>query len=59
MHIHEYIIDCEHELKECKDCNIVYCKKCGKEWGRKSVDCISVPYPAIWTSGNYLNYKIY
>ena len=24
--------ECEHELKLCKQCDIVYCAMCGKEW---------------------------
>jgi hypothetical protein len=24
--------ECEHELKYCKQCKIVYCSKCEKEW---------------------------
>lgn len=29
MHQHE---ECEHELKYCSKCDVVYCEKCGKEW---------------------------
>jgi hypothetical protein len=24
--------DCDHEIKLCKQCDTVYCTKCGKEW---------------------------
>lgn len=24
--------ECKHELEYCKHCDIVFCKKCGKEW---------------------------
>lgn len=24
---------CDHELKHCKECDMVYCGKCGQEWG--------------------------
>lgn len=30
MHEHNH---CHHELKHCSICNVVYCTKCGKEWG--------------------------
>lgn len=30
MHQHDH---CQHELKLCNQCGIVYCVKCGKEWG--------------------------
>lgn len=26
---------CEHELKFCKECDIPFCGKCGKEWGKE------------------------
>ena len=29
MHTH---CTCEHQLKYCSHCDIVYCEKCGKEW---------------------------
>lgn len=25
---------CEHEIAYCKVCDVCYCKKCNKEWGR-------------------------
>ena len=31
MHDH---CECEHELKYCKKCDVVYCQKCGREWGK-------------------------
>ena len=31
MHEHE---ECEHQLKYCKVCDVVYCTKCKKEWGQ-------------------------
>lgn len=27
---------CEHSLKHCADCDIVFCEKCPKEWAVKS-----------------------
>jgi len=61
MHIHKCIIDCEHELVECKECNLVYCKKCDKEWGGKQTDYIPVyPYYYPYTiSGHSYTYKQY
>lgn len=32
MHEHN---ECEHDLKLCKVCNVVYCTKCGEEWKRE------------------------
>lgn len=29
MHEHN---ECEHELKYCKKCDVVYCTKCKREW---------------------------
>jgi hypothetical protein len=29
MHNHT---ECDHELKYCKQCDVVYCEKCGGEW---------------------------
>ena len=29
MHEHN---ECEHDLKFCKKCNVVYCTKCKREW---------------------------
>ena len=35
MHCHKHD-HCEHELKYCGHCDVVYCKKCGREWGVKT-----------------------
>ncbi len=32
MHKHEEQVKCEHELKYCDHCDVVYCTKCKKEW---------------------------
>jgi hypothetical protein len=29
MHNHE---ECNHELKHCSKCDVVFCEKCKKEW---------------------------
>lgn len=39
MHEHSYI-GCEHELKHCKHCDVVYCNKCSHEWATKAADFI-------------------
>lgn len=42
--MHEH---CEHELKHCEKCNVVYCEKCGEEWGKFPAgipDAPVVPY---------------
>ena len=30
--MHEHY-GCRHELKHCEICDVIYCEKCGKEWG--------------------------
>ena len=35
MHEHSYI-GCEHELKHCKHCDVVYCEKCQREWKQQA-----------------------
>lgn len=30
MHNHNY--GCNHQLEYCGHCDVVYCKKCNKEW---------------------------
>ena len=32
---HEHKAECEHEISYCKKCDVVECKKCGKEWVEK------------------------
>ena len=34
MHEHE---ECEHELKYCSHCDVVYCVKCEREWGKEKI----------------------
>ncbi len=39
---------CEHELKFCKECDVPFCGKCGKEWGKdKPVNPITPSFPAM------------
>jgi len=41
---------CNHELAYCGHCDIVYCKKCGREWGHYQYwytpQCT---YPTVYT----------
>ena len=30
--MHKHNCGCEHDLKYCGHCDVVYCSKCGKEW---------------------------
>lgn len=30
MHEHN---ECEHDLKHCRKCDVIYCVKCKREWG--------------------------
>lgn len=34
MHDHK---KCEHQLKFCEHCNIVYCDKCNEEWKKEKI----------------------
>lgn len=43
MHIHN---GCQHELEHCAVCDVVYCKKCGKEWHN-----FTVSVPTVWIGG--------
>lgn len=48
MHEHN---ECEHELKYCKKCDVVYCEKCGREWNTFRYNITSpftVTYPNTW-----------
>ncbi len=46
MHNHDH---CEHEMAFCKECNVAYCKKCGKEW--KEQTWTWFPYQPSTTPG--------
>jgi hypothetical protein len=35
MHDHPVPETCEHELKHCKKCDVVYCEKCKGEWVKR------------------------
>ncbi len=37
---------CDHELKHCEHCDVVYCRKCKREWGEKKTEYVPYyPYP--------------
>ena len=49
---HEHL-ECEHEVKYCKKCDVAYCVKCGREWtGSKEY------YPYYWPIYPYEPYRI-
>ena len=55
MHEHN---ECEHNLKFCPKCDVVYCTKCKREWGGHSCNWyLSYPwytYPyttTVWPGG--------
>ena len=52
MHEHDR---CEHELKYCKICDVVYCEKCYKEWIMKIT---YVNYPTVYVGTNVSPYTI-
>ena len=42
---------CNHNLKYCGHCDVVYCTICGREWGQQ---VIMNPYPAPqWPNGPF------
>ena len=46
MHEHD---ECEHDLRLCRHCDIVYCKRCRREWGRHAHYTPYIPYaPWYW-----------
>ena len=49
MHNH---CGCNHVLKHCKICDVVYCEKCGKEWKTQSYTWYSYPQLTYTTYGN-------
>jgi len=47
MHEHD---ECEHELRYCKKCDVVYCIKCKREWyGHQSY-----VYPYVYPTYPYV-----
>ncbi len=53
MGLHDHHNHCEHELKYCEKCDVVYCKKCSKEWKTQTYYYTYPTYPWTWTSGTY------
>ncbi len=56
-HLHN---ECEHNLKFCKKCNVVYCAKCKKEWNDHVPNYFQ--YYPIWsyqtaTTGHEIKYE--
>ena len=50
MHEHN---SCEHTLKLCKVCDVVYCEQCKSQWRRNTY---TYTYPNVWynTCNNHL-----
>ena len=36
MHEHK-TQHCDHDLKLCVDCDVVYCHKCQRDWGKEKI----------------------
>jgi len=56
MHEHN---ECEHNLKHCAKCDVVYCTKCKKEWGGHS--CNYWPYYPYYyptTTAPWITYTV-
>jgi len=48
MHIHD---SCDHSLKYCAHCDVVYCTKCHREWGHQSWSYWKYP---TWSTNQFL-----
>ncbi len=44
---HDHCI-CQHELVFCSVCNVVYCKKCGKEWHQDNYIPYTITHPILY-----------
>ena len=53
MHNHS---SCEHQLKYCSHCDLVYCEKCGKEWKLITTGSTTITVPYIPGTGTYPNF---
>ena len=51
MHNH-YHNHCDHNLKHCGHCDVVYCTKCGREWGHNYGWYTTSTYPYYSILGN-------
>lgn len=50
--MHEHV-QCKHEIKYCKVCDVCYCEKCKKQWYNYT---ITYPNTATWIGdGTYPN----
>lgn len=55
-HKHDH---CEHDLKYCEHCDVVYCTKCDREWGGHqhwTWYYSGTPYRVTWDGGYILTY---
>ncbi|GAG40375.1 unnamed protein product, partial [marine sediment metagenome] len=52
MHEHIDQKECEHILKYCKKCDVVYCEKCKSEWKKTGTTFSTWPYDG--TIGTYV-----
>lgn len=50
--MHDHNLCCDHHLKFCGVCDVVYCTKCKREWGRWVYYQPTYPYIyPTWTTG--------
>lgn len=40
---------CKHSIELCKECDIIYCKNCIKEWSGNSNRWTYSTFPTYWT----------
>jgi len=50
--MHEHI-GCEHDLKHCTVCDVVYCIKCKEEWKKQVWTFSYPPYQTITDENTY------
>jgi hypothetical protein len=50
MHEHCH---CDHDLKYCEKCKVVFCKKCGQEWYENSIHIYPNITPAVTYRWDY------
>lgn len=57
MHKHKHC-HCNHDLKYCSCCDVVYCVKCGREWGSFAYRGITwYPWTYTSTGGTQITYS--
>lgn len=53
LHLHQHT-HCEHDLKFCEKCDVVFCKKCSQEWKTQPIEWYYPTYPAYYHTAGTL-----